>query len=300
VRASWLFAVVAVGCSSGSPATPPATDGLRGTFLVSFVEAAAVSMTPAFAVVSGKIYDGVVPPAQRLKLDRQEGACQLFKPDTPFCDPPCAGGAVCVDDGVCRAFPKLRSVGVVRVSGLGAEELALEPVVPASPDYQSAALPHPPCAEGDAVRLRADAFEIETTCIAPLELTSAAPIPVRRGQPVALAWKAPADAAGRVSVHLDVAHHGGKKGEIDCDVADTGAFELPAALVTALLDLGIAGGPTITVTRERRATAAAEPGVALAVSSSLERAVDTGFRDCSEAMPCPAGQTCDLGVYLCK
>jgi hypothetical protein len=295
-----LLAAAALGCSSGTPAPAPSGGGLQGGFVVDFREAAALTMSPAFGAVTGKVYDGPVPAGLQLVLDRQQGDCKLFKPLAPFCDPTCTGG-VCVEDGRCQAYPQLQDVGVVRVTGLAGGELALEPAVPQKPDYQSAALPHPPCEEGGVVGVRADTFAIDGKCIAPLALTTAVPIPVRRDQPVKLAWNAPSVAGlGHVKLHLDIAHHGGKKGEIDCDTLDTGGFEIPAALVTALLNLGVAGFPTITLTRETRATASTAPGVTLAISSSLEREVDTGFVDCSETKPCPAAQTCDTTVYLCK
>jgi hypothetical protein len=298
-----VLAAVALGggCSGGAPAPGPTSGGLQGTFFVSFNEASAVSMTPASASVTGRVFDGPVPQVLQLVLDRQEAGCKLLKARAPFCDPGCTGGDVCVSDGHCQAYPKLQDVGVVHVTGLGPDEVTMEPVVPDKPDYQSVSLPYPPCAEGAAVHLRADAFDVETTCIAPLELTTAVPIPVKRDTAVKLTWKAPGVASlGRLTIGLNIAHHGGKKGEIDCDVPDTGAFDIPAALVTGLIELGVAGNPTIILTREARATAPKAPGVALAVSSALERAVDTGFKDCSDAVPCPAGLTCDTTVYLCK
>jgi hypothetical protein len=137
--------------------------------------------------------------------------------------------------------------------------------------------------------------------VAPLELTAAVPVPIKRAQPVALTWKAPGVAGlSRVKVYLDIAHYGGKKGEIDCDVADTGSFQIPAPLVTSLVDLGVAGFPTIVLTREARAASPTEAGVTLAISSAIERPVDTGNRDCDEKTPCPPGQTCVMSVYLCK
>src|SRR6185295_17904983 len=78
-RAVALAAVaVGAGCSGGTPAPGPASGGLQGTFRVSFNEASAVSMTPAFAYVAGKIYDGPVPQVLQLVPDKQEGGCKLY------------------------------------------------------------------------------------------------------------------------------------------------------------------------------------------------------------------------------
>ena len=116
-----------------------------------------------------------------------------------------------------------------------------------------------------------------------------------------LAWNAPAmpDIA-RVQIRLDISHHGGKKGEIDCDVPDTGSFTIPASLVTELVDLGLAGFPTIQVAREVSGTSQAQPKIALLVSSPVEREVDTGVKSCTMDIDCPAGQHCDTTNLTCK
>jgi hypothetical protein len=177
----------------------------------------------------------------------------------------------------------------VRVKGLGASELTI------SPDkmtriYQPAAsenLANPPCTEGAEVRIDADALSLQTRCIAPLVLSGPDPLPVRMGAPVHVTWTAPRDpSATRIHLKLDIAHHGGKKGEIVCDVADNGSFDIPEPLVTHLVGLGVAGFPTIVVTREASAAASAAPQLKLAMVSSLERAVDTGVKSCTEDKDC--------------
>jgi Cys-rich repeat protein len=124
---------------------------------------------------------------------------------------------------------------------------------------------------------------------------------VKRGEPMPLTWNAPTmpDLA-RVQIRLDISHHGGKKGEIDCDAPDNGAFEIPASLVTDLVDLGLAGFPTVQVAREIASSSEAEPKIALLVSSPVEREVDTGVHSCTMDMDCPAGQHCDTGSLVCK
>src|SRR4029079_1958057 len=121
---------------------------------------------------------------------------------------------------------------------------------PPSFAYQSDALPNPPCAEGADVSLMADAFSMQEKCIAPFDLAPGV-VAVKRGEAMPLTWNAPSmpDLA-RVQIRLDISHHGGKKGEIDCAVPDMGAFEIPASLVTDLVDLGLAGFPTVQVARE--------------------------------------------------
>jgi hypothetical protein len=122
------------------------------------------------------------------------------------------------------------------------------------------------------------------------------------GQPTALTWVPPGQAGiSRVQIVLEISHHGGYKGEIDCDVPDTGSFEIPATLVTALVNLGRAGYPTVGVTRHSTVAASAMPGVKLRVLSYVERPVDTGVISCGigESM-CPDGTTCDIVAKICN
>ena len=197
-------------------------------------------------------------------------------------------------------YPKAQNVGVVRLEGLGAEPIAMDPFPP-SFAYQSTALPYPPCEEGDAVRLRVDSFGAASVCIAPLVIPGSDVISVKRDRPAELSWTPPARTdLARMQIRLDVSHHGGKKGEIDCDVADTGAFQIPASLVTALVDLGLAGFPTIILTRVASASSPEAPEVRLVVSASVERDVDTGITSCSDTKKCPAGQQCDKSNSTCQ
>jgi hypothetical protein len=134
-------------------------------------------------------------------------------------------------------------------------------------------------------------------------VTSPEPIPVLAHQAVNLAWTPPGRAGiSRIQIALEISHHGGYKGEIDCDVADTGAFAIPEPLVTALVNLGRAGYPSVKVTRVATATAPTQPNVHLIVSSLVERAVDTGVISCGAdpTMLCPTGMTCDDAAKICK
>ena len=84
--------------------------------------------------------------------------------------------------------------------------------------YQSPSLAYPPCEAGASVTAAATGVSLRADCIAPLELSGPDPIPVKTGEPVHLTWVPAAQgAASRVRIKLDVSHHGGSKGEIDCD-----------------------------------------------------------------------------------
>jgi hypothetical protein len=141
---------------------------------------------------------------------------------------------------------------------------------------------------------------MEVPCIARLELTTASPIPVVAGKSLDIAWTPPTSGAdSRVKIHLDIAHHGGKKGEINCDIADTGSFSVPEELVTQLVSLGLAGYPDITLERYSAAADASGPMIQLRIGSLVRREVDTGVLSCDEDSQCESGQTCNTADRTC-
>jgi hypothetical protein len=235
------------------------------------------------------VFDAPYPPFP-LTLDTTDGDCELWVPTNASCTAGCSGG-VCSATDVCSPFPREVSAGPVTVNGVGSE-FTVTPVTTRFVYQAPSALPNPPCTEGADVSVSGAGFSLGAKCIAPLVLTSTIPIPVMSGSPVVLAWEAADEPSARINVKLDIAHHGGRKGEIQCDVADTGSFSIPAALVTKLVSLGLAGFPTIGVKRIVKATSAEHPGLTMVMASPLERAVDTGVESCSETTDCPDGETC--------
>ncbi len=292
-----------LGCSSSQgadqepPAPPPAA--LFGAISVDFREA--VGGAAAFGLVSGSVYDGPSPLAFGLEAVLEEGECQLREPTHPFCDPACGSTGLCVRDGECMPYPKAQNVGEMQVTGL-LEPVTLEPFPP-NFYYQSAELAFPPCEEGATIALDAEAFRAEARCVAPLVVDASEPLFVRREEPLILTWQAPGDPElGSVHILLDISHHGGKKGDIVCVVPDTGRYEIPATLVTALVDLGLAGYPSVILTRSSAAVSD-PPDVTFSVAASIERPVDTGVQSClpnAADEPCPAGQTCDPASSICR
>jgi hypothetical protein len=98
-------------------------------------------------------------------------------------------------------------------------------------------------------------------------------------------------------VLVDLSHHGGTKGKLECELPDTGSGELPTELVTQLIELGVAGYPKITLTRTATSSVAIAPGlVKLEVLSAVtHEVVVSGFTSCSadtEEQDCAAGETC--------
>jgi hypothetical protein len=276
-----------------------------GTFKVE-VTADESGPTMGATSVLGKVSSGATPSAVVWEEAGTEGACRLEKPRVPFCTPSC-GADVCVEDDVCRPYPTAQSVGAVTLSGVklidGASELALKEVAKAYQPPAGTMFAYPPFQEGDAVKLSAaggdlPGFDLQTTGVAPMWLSNEE-LTLEEGAPLELTWEAAADpAASNIHVKLDISHHGGSKGMIECDQDDTGTLSIPAALVTELLGLGVAGFPTVIVTRSARATTKVGSGdVALTVASTLERAVTVpGVESCTDDAQCPTGETCQADL----
>lgn len=289
--------------------TPGDPNVLVGGFQVTL--SAPAGERPGATTVVGRVNDGPTPATVVYEQAAAAGACTLFTPRVPFCETPCGGSAACVEDDTCQAYPKARNAGDVKVTGLhtadGATELTISPI---ASNYQLPAgvtLAYPPCSEGEAIKLEASggdtgAFTLESKGIAPLELSTDA-IPLAKDTAVHLTWTAPGQSGvAKISVKLDISHHGGSKGMITCEAADSGALEIPATLATKLLDLGVAGFPTIVVTRSAVGSATISAGrVDLVVSSAVERGVEIeGLHSCNGPDDCPPEKPTCRPDLLCE
>jgi hypothetical protein len=292
--------------SSNSGATSSTSETeLLGTFKIE-VTADESGPTMGTTSVLGKVSSGATPDAVVWEEAANEGACRLEKPRVPFCTPSC-GSDVCVEDDVCRAYPTAQSAGAVTLSGVklmdGTSSLTLKEVAKAYQPPAGTSFAYPPFAEGGAVKLSAagnelPAFALETTGVDPLWLNNDA-LTLEDDKPLELTWDAAADPqASSIHVKLDISHHGGSKGMIECDQDDTGTLSIPATLVSQLLALGVAGFPTVIVTRSATARTKVGSGdVALTVTSKIERAVSVpGVESCTDDDQCPSGETCQADL----
>jgi hypothetical protein len=273
---------------SGTAGSTSGASDVRGSVVVTLNDA--VGDGADYSSLIGRFFSGPTPDPFPLKHDTTDGDCELKVPLLPFCNEPCSPD-VCTGDDQCTPYPAPVAVGNIAVNGLG-DALSLEPATTMIV-YQSPSLAYPPCEAGSKVTASANGFALEAECIAPLQLTGPEPLPVKTGEVVHVTWKAAATGAkSRIRIGLDVSHHGGKKGQIDCEVADTGSFDIPAPLVTKLIGLGLAGFPTINVNRVSLGVDAKNAEVSLLLSSSITRAVDTGVKSCLDDAECDDGQTC--------
>jgi hypothetical protein len=306
------------GGSTPDPGPPDASPGdptiLVGTFQVSLTPPVPASggtpETPGYTSVLGKVYDGPTPSQIVWEEAAKEGDCKLSTPRVPFCNEPCGGSAACVEDDTCQDYPLPHSAGTVTARGIrtasGETQFTMDPVANSYQTPAGVTLVYPAFAEGDEINLDAageyfSAFSLASRGISPLELSNQT-VTLEPDQAVNLTWTPPG-VAGLSTIHvkLDISHHGGTKGMIECDTEDTGSLELPAALLTQLTDLGVAGFPSIIVTRKAVGqTTIAEGRVDLVISSEIERAVEIpGLASCSTDADCQSGQTCQSDL-TCK
>ncbi|HEX2876921.1 MAG TPA: hypothetical protein VHP33_36965 [Polyangiaceae bacterium] len=273
---------------SGTAGSASGATDLRGSVVVTLNDA--VGDGADYSSLIGRFFSGPTPDPFPLKHDTTDGDCELKVPLLPFCNEPCSPD-VCTGDDQCTPYPAPVAVGDIAVNGLG-DALSLAPATTMIV-YQSPSLAYPPCEAGAKVTASADGFALEAECIAPLEVTGPEPLPVKTGEVVHVTWKPAASGAkSRIRIGLDISHHGGKKGQIDCEVPDTGSFDIPAPLVTKLIGLGLAGFPTINVNRVSLGVDAKNAEVSLLLSSSVTRPVDTGVKSCLDDAECDDGQTC--------
>ena len=281
------------------------SDEVVGTFTISSI-APTDTEPDGHTTVLGKVYDGATPAQVVWEAGSKSGACQLSTPRVPFCNTPCGGSAVCVDDDQCQAYPTAHSVGAVKVSGVktsaGASEFTMNPIANTYQPSGDTKLPFPAFSEGDAISVSAaggdyKAFTINAHGVDTLELDKDT-YALERGKELALGWTAGKSASASIHIKLDISHHGGSKGMIECDTSDSGSLSIGADLIGSLLDLGVAGFPTIVVTRHDDGTASIAPGkVQLTVVSSVETAVTVpGLSSCSDDSQCPSGKTCQADL----
>jgi len=292
----------------GSSAAAP-KGGKVGEFSFKLTERDEANDVPAVTSFFGRVSDGPAPAAQVWdKLDEADG-CVLTEPRSPFCPEGC-GADVCVEDDTCQAHPTAVGVGKVTFTGVKSASGASEFVSQASPqlgyNYQlpsGLSLAYPAFEDGVPVKLSAEGegaiqkFTLEADGFAPLVLMGAGDsgLPLDRGKGLTLAWEAPAKAGdSRIQVKLDISHHGGAKGKIECDVDDDGSLVIPASLTDKLLDLGVAGFPTVSVTRSSIASTETAVGrVDLKLYMYVETSiVIDGLISCERAEQCPAGKMC--------
>ncbi len=298
-----LVALVAACGGEDDPApptmTPPPADtgGYAPCSASTKVGALVADIKERFTSVQGSVANGVRPVDVPM-VEMSSGGCELLRPRTLFCNTPCGGGMTCDEGDKCVPLPENQSVGTVTITGLAA---AVEMTSRAPVYFYNflGTLPHPGFAAGDELQLSATgdgvaAFSIATKGVDALVATTAS-VALERGQPAVVEWtSAAADPAVKLAIELNIANHGGTPGRIECTADDSGRFEIPAALVTALLDGGWSGFPSLSLTRAGVGSTDTDLGcVELEARSRVTLPVTIpGLTSCSSNDDCVAPQTC--------
>jgi hypothetical protein len=294
-------ATAGAGTAGSNTSAGAGSDTVVGTFQVQ-VLAADDDPTTGMTKVVGQVSDGPVPSNVIWTETKKDGGCHLETPTVPFCAAGCAAD-VCVADDVCQAYPVAHTVGAVTLKGVklvaGGTELPLKEIAHAYQPTAGTALAFPPFTTTDDITLQAAggdyaAFELSAKGVDPLSFTST-DFELEDGKPLVLTWDGATDPkSSQMHLKLDISHHGGVKGIIECDGDDTGTLTISAAMISELLGLGVAGFPSVVLSRLSLDTARIAPGlVKLEVSARTEHYVTVkGVDSCNVTEDCPKGKTC--------
>jgi hypothetical protein len=291
------------GCSGASGGTPAGASGNGDALVGGFEISLLTDLPPPAATITGVVKAG--PRLAEVIWERaaSDGTCVLLEPRIPFCSPACGSGAVCVEDGVCKPSPANVGVGTVTVSGIktaaGDTEVPLSATGASSYNSLATTLAFPPFDEGAELAVTATggasaAFSVHAKGIAPLVVPEGT-LPLERDKPLPLGWAPKEDVSdATIHVHVDLSHHGGTKGKLECDVPDVGSFTIPALLVTQLVNLGVSGFPAVQLTRSSVGVTVTPLGkIQLAATHSVQRLLTVpGHLSCAADDQCPTGQSC--------
>jgi hypothetical protein len=297
-----LLAIVSCNDGGGTTAPPTGNHSSAGSFLVSVVQ---TGPDEGYTTILGQLYTGVNPSSVGWKKAAEAGSCRLYTPTIPFCNPGCGPGAACVEDGKCQSFPNPIAAGKVTVKGIktraGATEFVMDP--PSSLIYQQPAgtiLDFHAFAEGAAISMSAagdtgiSPFTVTAKGIKPLAMTHDS-LPLAPGKPILVEWTPAADpSASVVSVLVDVSHHGGSRGQIECEGPDNGTLEIASALSDQLKALGVSGYPKLEATRIAKGTNADVHVDLLLQSQVITPLSIPGLISCFDDTECPDGKTCQF------
>ena len=167
-------------------------------------------------------------------------------------------------------------------------------------------LPHPGYLAGADLLLVAQGEELEGFSlrgfgVAPLEMTQES-VTLSGGQGLALTWATSgAETHTRLRITLNVNNHGSTSAWLACEVEDSGAFTIPAALLDALQAIGVSGFPSLSLARQSVDAVRLAPGcVEFAVRSERDLSITIdGLKSCTRDAQCPSGQSCgsDLACH---
>lgn len=292
------------GGNNAAAYAPCADDKRLGILAVKVVPQS--STGGGYSEFNGAVYDKVDPSSVWVEK-KKEGDCRLITGPKLSCAPSCESGQVCAGNNVCTSAPVGQDAGAISVSGLSA---AFSAEAKNGVYYKPISGAFPPAAAAANLTLTAagamvPAFSIASSGIDPLVVPED-DITLDTTKPLTISWTAPSKAGtSHVLISLDLAHHGNVAAKLVCDVADTGSATIPVSMLTALAAEGVAGFPSVAITRRAvNSTTVGAGCVEFTVASSVDRQLlIPGVVSCECANdtcePCTsAGQTCKAN-YTC-
>lgn len=289
------------GSGSVLPADPTQ---IVGTFTVQ------MKVDKGMTNVVGQVADGPVPVQTVLTETKKDGSCRVETPSSPFCDGGC-GAEVCVASGKCQPYPTGHPVGAVTLKGVhvagGGSELTLKETVASYQPPAGTKLAYPSFGVSDTIEVHATGqdyagFDLSAPGVDPIALKTE-DFALDPTKPFQLDWDPAADPkSSQVHVKIDLSHHGGLKGLIECDLDDTGSLTISQELISELIGLGVAGYPSVVLTRSTEDIAQLDHGrVRLEVSALVERYLTTpGVESCTTNEDCAEGKTCRSSDSTCQ
>ncbi len=289
----------------------PKTGGSQkayGRFLISLKVPTDFSV--GYTTIEGKFTPKPSPSPVAFIHGPLVGGCRVITPSAPSCIPGCSSGFICVANNQCQEDPEAIKIGTVTAKGIKTKKTSASfDLKWGSRSYQVSpndTLVYPPFSENDPILFTGTgdsiytSFTLSTKGISPLSVLNDT-ITMADGKPMSLKWVPQANTgSATISVSVDISHHGGLKGKIEClDVADNGSLDIPATLVDQLKALGISGFPKVELTRIAVAKST-ETHAELAIESNITKLLNIpGLISCDDDEGCPLGQKCQADLQ-CK
>lgn len=257
-----------------------------------------------YSIVDGRFADGVVPLTVLEELV-VEGDCRLLRRNNPHCEPTCSPEETCDFDGTCLPYPEDQDLGHVTVSGLS-QAVGMDPRSPGA-HYFDTTLEHPGFEPDALIRLDTAGVLGEQRLygvgVAPLELGEENWI-LNGGSELHVTWNETSPLArSHVVLRANIDQHGTSPASVVCVFEDDGAGVVPATMVTALVDAGVSGFPTGSLSRQTADSVTVDGECMDFIVSSPRRAKEVrveGFTPCDEPSDCPPGQECNFAIELCE
>ncbi len=268
-----------------------------------------IDLLPEYTSVGGQVFDGVTP-SDVATLVQSEGDCRLLRPPNLLCESGCPS-ETCGEGNQCVPKPVAHDLGTVTIEGLVAPiQMRAGAATANYAVTPGVRVPHPGFAPGADLLLSTsggdyEPIELRGWGVSPFQM-GPNPITVAGGAATSLEWGVPDEVGpARVHVSLNIDNHGSSEARIDCDFADTGSGQIPAALIEGLFAEGTSGGPTLQIARRTATSTQIPPGCVdlLVASSPTATGLDVtvaGLITCDDSSPCPEGQTCDTLEHLCE